>query len=333
VRDSSRMRSKAIAQDLLLHLNSAKEVLQKGYDTLDFDILEELIIDVEKYSQKVRSSFVSGDETGVALFIMEKVNPVIHHLAQHYPEMGGSVEEYHGLIKEDTGICHKHRHGYEESITAINQEIAKYLEEEEKDLQRLYPCYFEKYRTDGVEYNIYIGSSIARGRTLDPLYLDNLRLRQLLWTCRMIKEVARMQPLLNELMKADDRVSQNGHDHEDDQLITIAPLILAYCTPITLKFRHDEKRLEVDGSYNVRYEVLKKRIDKAVIAGTQERVTQPGFIAIMYTRDEEASLYEKHLTYLVKKNMIEPSWEKLVLDPLPGVDGLRALRVKVKSEE
>jgi hypothetical protein len=332
VRDSSKMRSKAIAQDLLLHLNSAREVLQKGYDTLSFDILEELINDVEKCSHKVSSSFVSGDETGVALFILEKVNPVIKHLEEHYPTMVTSVKDYRSFVQQDTGIYRKHRQGYEESITAINQEIAKYLEEEEKDLQRLYPCYFEKYRTDGVEYNIYIGSSIARGRTLDPLYLDNLRLRQLLWTCRMINEVARMQPRLNDLMKADDRVAQNGHDHEDDQLITIAPLILAYCTPITLKFRHDEKRLEVDGSYNVRYEVLKKRIDKAVIAGTQERVTQPGFIAIMYTRDEEASLYEKHLEYLVKKNMVEPNWEKLVLDPLPGVDGLRALRVKVKSE-
>ena len=133
-------------------------------------------------------------------------------------------------------------------------------------------------------------------------------------------------------MNVDVHVSENGHQQEENQSITIAPLILAYCTPITLKFRHDEKRLEVDGSYNVRYEVLKKRIDKAVIAGTQERVTQPGFIAIMYTRDEEALLYEKHLEYLVKKSMIEPTWEKLVLDPLPGVEGLRALRVKVYHE-
>ncbi|HEY3386176.1 MAG TPA: GAF domain-containing protein, partial [Saprospiraceae bacterium] len=67
VRDSSRKRSKAIAQDLLLHLHSAKEVLQKGYDILSIDILEELIIDIEKCTDKVRSSFVSGDETGVAL--------------------------------------------------------------------------------------------------------------------------------------------------------------------------------------------------------------------------------------------------------------------------
>jgi len=333
VRDSSRKRSKAIAQDLLFHLNAAQAVLQKGYQTLAIDILEELIIDIQKWSQKVRSSFVSGDETEVALFIMDKVNPIINHLEQHYPEMRVSVSDYRGLVKEDAGISRKHRQGYEESIATINQVIAKGLEEEEKDLQRLYPCYFEKYRTDGVEYNIYIGSSIARGRPLDMLYLDNLRLRQLLWTCRMISEVAHMQPQLKALVSVDERGSENGHSHEEDQSVTIAPLILAYCTPITLKFRHDEKRLEVDGSYNVRYEVLKKRIDKAVIAGSQERVTQPGFIAIMYTRDEEALLYEKHLGYLVKKNMIEPTWEKLVLDPLPGVDGLRALRVKVKSEK
>jgi GAF domain-containing protein len=333
VRDSSRKRSKAIAQDLLLHLHSAKEVLQKGYDILSIDILEELIIDIEKCTDKVRSSFVSGDETGVALFIMEKVNPVIKHLEAHYPEMGASVAAYRSLVKEDTGICLTHRRGYEDSMAAINLGIVKGLEEEEQDLQRLYPCYFEKYRTDGVEYNIYIGSSIANGRPLDLLYLDNLRLRQLIWTCKMIREVADMQPRLNDLMRAGDPISLNGHGHEEEELITIAPLILAYCTPITLKFRHDEKRLEVDGAYNVRYEVLKKRIDKAVIAGSHERVTQPGHIAIMYTRDEEASLYEKHLAYLVKKNMIEPVWEKLVLDPLPGVDGLRALRIKVKSEE
>ncbi|HEX6181562.1 MAG TPA: GAF domain-containing protein, partial [Chitinophagaceae bacterium] len=244
-----------------------------------------------------------------------------------------SVAAYRSLVKEDTGICLTHRRGYEDSMAAINLGIVKGLEEEEQDLQRLYPCYFEKYRTDGVEYNIYIGSSIANGRPLDLLYLDNLRLRQLIWTCKMIREVADMQPRLNDLMRAGDPISLNGHGHEEEELITIAPLILAYCTPITLKFRHDEKRLEVDGAYNVRYEVLKKRIDKAVIAGSHERVTQPGHIAIMYTRDEEASLYEKHLAYLVKKNMIEPVWEKLVLDPLPGVDGLRALRIKVKSEE
>ena len=329
IRDSSKKRSAAIAQDFLLHLHSAHDVLRKGYDALSFDILEELLIDIEWTRDKIRSSFVSGDEAGVALFIRDKINPVIEHLEAHYPQMRPCVEEYRGLLKAESGICLRHRQGYEEAVEAINRCLAQCLDEEEKDLQRLYPCYFETYRTDGVEYNIYIGSAIARGRPLDLLYLDNLRLRQLLWTCQMMRKVASMQPQLNSLMTVDDRLN----DHEDggpqDTMITVAPLILAYCTPITLKFRHDEKRLDVDGAYNVRYEVLKKRIDKAVVAGTHERVTQPGYISIIYTRDEDAALYEKHLQYLVRKELIEPTWEKLELDPLPGVDGLRALRVKV----
>lgn len=328
IRDSSKKRTKAIAHDLLLNLSSAHTVLKKGYDTLSFDILEELITDIEHCSHKVQSSFMSGDEAAVALFIAEKIDPVISHLDQHYPEMHTHIAAYRDLAKSETGVCLKHRKEYEESVAAINHCIIRCMEEEEKDLQRLYPCYFEKYRTDGVEYNIYIGASMARGRPLDPLYLDNLRLRQLVWTCRIVREINTMQLERKESIKVDSRFDGNGHD-EENHLLKIAPLILAYCTPITLKFRHDEKRLDVDGAYNIRYEMLKKRIDKAVIAGSQERVTQPGFISIIYTRDEEAALYEKHLNFLAKKNLIEAQWEKLQLDPLPGVEGMHALRVKV----
>ena len=60
-------------------------------------------------------------------------------------------------------------------------------------------------------------------------------------------------------------------------------LILAHHAPLSIHFRFDEKRFDVDGAYDVRYEVVKKRIDKAVIRGTGERVTQPGRIAIIYS--------------------------------------------------
>jgi len=95
-----------------------------------------------------------------------------------------------------------------------------------------------------------------------------------------------------------------------------------------LKFRPDEKRLDVDGSYIVRYEMLKKRIDKATILGRPERLTQPGHIAIVYTQDQEATTYVRHLNYLAKKGYIKDGWEQLNLEPLQGVEGLRALRVK-----
>jgi hypothetical protein len=330
IRDSSRKRSKAIERDLLFNLDMAMDVLRHGYEILSFDILGELIHDADKYRQKINASFSSADEVGIAVFIRKEVNPVITHLGQHYSQMQSIAKPYLDVVSRGTGISTLYRSGYEEALALVNNSIVQCLDMEEADLQRLYPCYFEKYKTDGVEYNIYAGSSIARGRELDPLYLDNLRLRQLLWTCKIVRQVHELQPQLKLMFeKIHQRTSAVSGLPDDEGCIEIAPLILAYATPITLKFRPDEKRIDVDGSYNVRYEMLKKRIDKAKVLGSQERLTQPGHLAIVYSQDQELEIYQRHLHYLLKKEMIYEGWERLDLEPLQGVEGLKSLRVKV----
>jgi hypothetical protein len=47
---------------------------------------------------------------------------------------------------------------------------------EEKTIQESFPHYFEKYKTDGVEYTIYIGQAISPDSKFDMMYLQNLRL-------------------------------------------------------------------------------------------------------------------------------------------------------------
>jgi hypothetical protein len=44
-------------------------------------------------------------------------------------------------------------------------------------------------------------------------------------------------------------------------------LIFTYQTPLTIRFRTDEQYFVVEGAYNLRYQVIKKRIDKARIFG------------------------------------------------------------------
>ncbi len=85
----------------------------------------------------------------------------------------------------------------------------------------------------------------------------------------------------------------------------------------------------MDGTYNVRYEILKKRIDKAVIKGTNERLTQAGKIAIVYLQDKDRQEYLNHLEYLIRKGYITEEIEQLELEKLQGADGLKALRVTV----
>src|SRR5687768_2176784 len=77
-----------------------------------------------------------------------------------------------------------------------------------------------------------------------------------------------------------------------------AHLVLVQDIPLSVRFRLDEKRFDVDGAYNVRYEIVKKRIDKALIKATDERLTQPGKIAIVYAQPKEAIEYQGYIEYL-----------------------------------
>ena len=93
----------------------------------------------------------------------------------------------------------------------------------------------------------------------------------------------------------------------------------------------EEKHFNVDGAYNARYEIVKKRIDKACIQKTGERLTQPGQIAIVYTQEQEALMYKEFIHYLQSLSFIESDYIDVLLEDLQGVHGLRAIRVKVKD--
>jgi len=109
----------------------------------------------------------------------------------------------------------------------------------------------------------------------------------------------------------------------------IASLILVYNTPLSVHFRMDEKRFDVEGAYNARYEIIKKRVDKAHIKGTNERITQPGRIAIIYSQEQDVREYSKYLNFLTAKGHLKKGFEDLELEDLQGVTGLRALRAEV----
>ena len=110
-------------------------------------------------------------------------------------------------------------------------------------------------------------------------------------------------------------------------------LILAHSIPISISFRISERKFDVEGAYNIRYEIIKKRIDKVHIKASNERLTQPGKIAIVYTQPKEAAEYEEFIEFLQSQQLLKPGIEKLELEELHGVLGLRALRVDVNLEE
>jgi len=161
---------------------------------------------------------------------------------------------------------------------------------------------------------VYVGGSLVEDGGFDPLYLKSLRLWQLMVVCGVAARADRLSTELPLPLQA-------------------THLVLVQHAPLSIRFRFDEKRFDVDGAYDIRYEIVKKRIDKAEIRGTKERVTQPGKIAIVYGQTSEAQEYRGYLEYLRHLGYIADEVEELELDDLPGVHGLRALRVTVALKE
>src|SRR2546422_6533689 len=177
-----------------------------------------------------------------------------------------------------TTLFRSRRRLFEESVTGVADGISSYLDLEEQTAQAMFPHSFEKQKTDGVDHQIYVGAALVEDGRFDPLYLKSLRLWQLMVTCGIALRAHRLKERLPVPLE-------------------VTHLVLVQHAPLGIRFRFDEKRFDVDGAYDIRYEIVKKRIDKALIKGTDERITQPGKIAIVYAQSTEAHEYRGFIEY------------------------------------
>ena len=314
IRNSSTRRNDAIQADLVKQLNLAKAVLENASENVKAIALEEVLFRTDKYISDIGSGLQAGDEVSVQEFFRYEVEPLIEHLKNTEDVDEELIDRYFGNLDKSTHMVYEHRQLYEKSVSIINDCVGNVLEKRQIAVQEVYPHYFEKYKTDGVEYNMYIGGSMNPSKEFNPLYLKNLRLWQLVTMCEVVQAA--------DKKKKDMPIA-----------LEIASLILAQSTPLSIRFRMDEKQFDVDGTYNVRYEIVKKRIDKAYIKGTGERLTQPGKIAIVYSQQKEIDEYENYFKFLKAKNLIHDEIEYCDLDDLPGANGLKAVRLEVLMQE
>ena len=311
IRGSSTVRNEAIQGDLIEHLTLANKVLKKASEYQQLPILDELKFYVSKNLKRLHDGLLSGDEANIYDSLKREVEPLFEYLATHTPEMRPVISKYWGSIDPKLGILYKRRQDFEISVTTLNDAVSDYLDDEEEKAQLMYPHYFQRYKTDGVEFNIYVGGTLVENKPFDLVFLKNLRLWQLLTMVEITRRTAALKATLPVPLDT-------------------TQLILIHGQSLSIRFRQDERQFDVDGAYNIRYEIIKKRIDKATVQETGERLTQPGTIALVYAQSREAVEYYEYIDYLQDRGLLEPGVEELELEELQGVKGLLALRVRVK---
>ncbi|AKD02038.1 GAF domain-containing protein [Pontibacter korlensis] len=314
VRSSAAERNKAIQGDMLEQLVLAKEVILAVKDKMPLAILDELMFKIDKLSQGILHELSSGDEVVILDFLRTEIEPLFDYFFKKEASAQPAIQAYRSAINNPYRTVYNKRRAYEESLFMINETISSFLDREEEKAQQIFPHYFEKYKTDGIEYNIYIGASLLSNGDFQPLYLKNMRLWQLMLTCEIARRIQKLRASLKLPLE-------------------ITQLILVHSDPISIRYRLDEKKFDVEGANNISYEIIKKRIDKATILDSEERLTQPGKIAIVYTQQKALQEYLRYVEFLQAEGYIQDEIEHLEVEDLQGVQGLKAIRVTVNLKE
>lgn len=314
IRSSSNERNKAILADLNEQLNIIVDILNKAYSLKKLPVFDQVRHEILSKLKILSKGLTSGDEMQIVDFLKEEVKPLFSHIKKNNDDLKNLILDYEGKIDADYGMFNKRRNDFDVSFEMINDSISTIIEKQESIAQKMCPHYFEKYRTDGIEYNIYIGQSLMEEKRIDYIHLKNLRLWQLIVMCKIARSTNKLKSKLPVPMDT-------------------TQLILVHSKPLSIKFREDEKKFDVEGGYNIRYEIIKKRIDKALIKGTKDRLTKPGCIAIIYSQQEEFNEYRKFIDYLILKKFLLEKVEDFELEDMQDVYGLRALRVAINLED
>jgi len=310
IRNSSLERTNAIQLDLLEQLTLANDVLNKACKVIDFPLLKETQYRIEKYIAAASDTLLSDDEMQIYDFLQIHLDSVFNNLLHLRPELKKLIGGYLTALDPQRKVIYHHRKEYEESITRINDVLDRFTDQEQRTIQEIYPHYFERYITDGVEFNIYVGQSLSPQRPFNEMFVRNLKL----WQLTFLAKAARLTASLEKRLPLPLQTTQ---------------LILAHAIPLSISFRRKERKFDVDGAYNIRYEIIKKRIDKVHLRDSEERLTQPGKIAIVYSQHKELMEYSEYIEFLQNEGLLGDNVEHLDLEDTQGISGLKAVRVDV----
>ncbi len=313
IRNSSRLRNRSISEDLDRELNSVVSILQSLPTAGTVPITEQALNTCHEFLYLTQKEIRASDEYRITEFLQTEIRELFNLLRDAHPDLQPAIEAHLKRLDPQHDTLFESRRAYMDSVAQLNSAFGDILDTAQDEAQKIYPHYFEKHSTDGVDFTLYIGQSLCREQTFHPLYLDNLRLWQLILMCDLACTNQRLKSELPIPLETTHLVAVQDH-------------------PVSIRFRFDERLFDVDGAYNARYEIMKKRIDKATIKGRSERLTQPDKIAIVYSNTKEASKYHKHIAYLERAGYLIPGFEDLQVEDLQGVEGLKAMRVTVNLD-
>lgn len=307
IRSSSEKRFNLMLEDL----NDQIECLHEIFALVNSDS-EKYLLALDIFENELNNEIKADTEQRLQRLLRDEIHPYLQGKLEvkSTKEVKTKIKDYFAKVFPQNHLFYSHRRSLDESITLVNRKLADILDESQVNAQQIFPHYYERFKSDGIEHNLYIGHNIAPDLHYTSKIVHKLRYWQLKTICNIEQEF--------QSFKKDLPIS-----------LDIASLIFVYNEKIDIRFRMDEKRFDIDGAFNSYYEIIKKRLDKAHVKDSQERITCPGKITIVYFGMENQKEYLDYISKLQKKGILQNDVEFLRVEDLQGITGLLALRVSL----
>ncbi|MGE4514214.1 MAG: GAF domain-containing protein, partial [Chryseobacterium sp.] len=296
---------------MLEDLNQQIDALHDIFSLINSDS-EKYILALEIFENELNNDIKADSEQRFQRLLRDEIHPFLQGKLELKPssEIKAKIKDYFAKVFIQTNLFYTNRKSLDDSITLVNRKLADVLDEAQIKAQQIFPHYYERFKSDGIEHNLYIGKNIAPDLHFHSKIVHKLRYWQLKTVCNMELDFRNF--------RKDLPIDLN-----------IASLIFVYNEKIDIRFRMDEKRFDIDGAYNSYYEIIKKRLDKALVKDSTDRITCPGKITIVYFGMENQREYLDYISKLQKKDILKNDIEFLKVEDLQGITGLLALRVSL----
>src|SRR5690606_4954978 len=100
----------------------------------------------------------------------KEIHPLFEFLELNNEGLSVAIAEYFGKVNKSLNLIYHYRKNYDDTIALINKNMSHIIDQKQITAQEMYPHYFERYKTDGVEHSMYIGESITREHSFNIIY-------------------------------------------------------------------------------------------------------------------------------------------------------------------
>ncbi len=185
IRSSSEKRFNLMLEDLNQQIEALKDIF-----TLTNSDSEKFILALDIFESELNHEIKADTEQRFQRLLREEIHPFLQGKLEvrTSKEVKLKIKDYFSQLLAQTNLFYNHRKKLDDSITLVNRKLADILDESQVKAQQVFPHYYERFKSDGVEHNLYIGSTIAPDLHYTAKVVHRLRYWQLKTICKIERE-------------------------------------------------------------------------------------------------------------------------------------------------